>query len=74
MPFEQSVEGPEPRAPPSMATLATEEITRRKFLIRGDWRKVPDSYPKHASDQVERDEPFINELTKQLVVELRKAC
>ena len=36
--YEQSVEGPEAQAQPSMATLATEENTCRKVLIRGEWR------------------------------------
>ena len=45
---EQSVESPEARPRPSMAT-PTEEDTRPKVLIRGQWRKVPDGYPADAS-------------------------
>ena len=71
---EQSVEGPEAKAQPSMATPATEEDTCPKVLIRGEWHKVPDSYPKDASGQLERDQQFINGLAKQLEVELRVAC
>ena len=41
---EQSVESPEARPQPSMAT-PIEEDTRPKVLIRGEWRKVPDGYP-----------------------------
>ena len=40
----QSVERPEARAQPSMAT-PTEEDTRLKVLFRGEWLKVPDGYP-----------------------------
>ena len=57
-----------------MANPATEEDTRPKVLICGEWRKVPDSYPKDAAGQLEHDQQFINELTKQLVVELHMAC
>ena len=57
-----------------MATPAIEEDTCLKVLIRGEWRKVPDSYPKDASGQLECDQQFINELPKQPVVELRAAC
>ena len=42
--------------------------------IRGEWRKVRDSYPKGACGQLERNQQFINEPAKQLVVELRVAC
>ena len=56
-----------------MAT-PTEEDTRPKVLIRGEWRKVPDGCPTDASGQLERDQLFINDLAKQLVVELRAAC
>ena len=70
---EQSVESPEARPQPSIAT-PTEELTRPKVLIRGEWRKVPDGYPADASCQLERDELFINDLSKQLVAELRAAC
>ena len=35
---------------------------------------MPDSYPKYASGQLEHDQCFIHELTKQLVVDLREAC
>ena len=55
-----------------MAT-PTEEDTRPKVLIRGEWRKVPDGYPAESSGQLERDQLFINDLSKQLV-ELRAAC
>ena len=44
----QSVERPEARTQPSMAT-PTEEDTRPKVLIHGEWRKVPDGYPRDAS-------------------------
>ena len=57
-----------------MATSATKEDTRPKVLIRGEWRKVPDSCPENASGQLERGQEFIEEPTKQLVVELRVAC
>ena len=40
---EQSVEGPEAKAQPSMANRATKEDTYPKVLICGEWRKVPDS-------------------------------
>ena len=52
----------------------TKEDTRPKVLIRGEWRKVPDGYPGDASGQLKRDQLFINDLAKQLVVELRAAC
>ena len=42
---EQSVEGPEAKAQPSMPTPAIQEDTRPKVLIRGEWHKVPDGYP-----------------------------
>ena len=71
---EQSVESPEARAQPSMATPTEEEDTRPKVLIRGEWRKVPDGYPADASGHLERDQLFIDDLSKQLVVELRAAC
>ena len=45
---EQSVESPEARPQPSMAT-PIEEDTRPKVLIHGEWRKVPDGYPADAS-------------------------
>ena len=70
---EQSTESPEARPQPSMAT-PTKEDTRPKVLIRGEWCKVPDGYPADASDQLERDQLFINDLSKQLVAELRAAC
>ena len=74
---EQSVESPEARPQPSMAP-PTEEDTRPKVLIRGEWRKVPDGYPVDASGQLERDQLFtqlfMNDLSKQLVAELRAAC
>ena len=53
-PAEQSVEGLEAKAQPFMATHATEEDTGPKVLIRGELRKVPDSYPKDASSQLSR--------------------
>ena len=56
-----------------MAT-PTEEDTRPKVLIRGEWRKVPDGYPRDASGQLERDQLFINDLAEQLVAELRATC
>ena len=56
-----------------MAT-PTEEDTHSKVLIYGEWRKVPDGYPRDASSQLERDQLFINDLAKQLVAELRAAC
>ena len=64
----------EAKAQPSVAPLATEEDTRPKVLTPGRWRKVPDSYSKDASGQLEHDQQLINELFKQLVVELRLAC
>ena len=70
---EQSGESPEARPQPSMAT-PTEEDTRPKVPIRGEWCKVPDGYPADASGQVERDQLLINDLSKQLVAELRAAC
>ena len=70
---EQSVESPEARPQPSMAT-PTEEDTRPKVLIRGEWRKVPDGYPTDASGELERDQLFINDPSKQLVAELLAAC
>ena len=71
---EQSVESPEARPQPSMATPTEEEDTRPKVLICGEWRKVPDGYPADASGQLERDQLFIDDLSKQLVAELRAAC
>ena len=65
---QQSVESPEARPPPSMAT-PTEQDTRPKVLIRGEWCKVPDGCPADASGHVERDQLFINDLSKQLVAE-----
>ena len=56
-----------------MAT-PTEEDTRPKVLIRGEWRKVLDGYPAYASGQLEHDQIFINDLSKQPVAELRAAC
>ena len=70
---EQSVESPEARSQPSMAT-PTEEDARPKVLIRGEWRKVPDGYAADACGQLERDQLFINDLSKQLVAELCTAC
>ena len=71
---EQSPESPEARPQPSMAPPAEEEDTRPKVLIRGEWRKVPDGYPADASGQLERDQLFIDDLSKQLVEELHAAC
>ena len=71
---EQSVESPEATPQPSMATPTEEEDTRPKVLIRGEWRKVPDGSPTDASGRLECDQLFINDLSKQLVVELRTAC
>ena len=59
---------------PSMATPTEEEDTRPKVLIRGEWCNVPDGYPADASGQLERDQLFIDDVSKQLVVELRAAC
>ena len=70
---EQSVESPEARPQPSMAT-PTEEDTHPKLLIRGEWHKVPGGYLADASGQLERDQLFINDLSQQLVAELRAAC
>ena len=56
-----------------MAT-PTEEDTRPKVLIRGEWRKMRDGCPRDASGQLERDQLFINDLSKHLVAELRAAC
>ena len=67
------MEGPEAKAQPSMAT-PTQEDTRPKVLIRGKWRNVPDGYPTNAFGQLERDQLFVNDLAKQLVVELHAAC
>ena len=71
---EQSMESPEAKPQPSMATAEEEEDTRSKVLIRGELRKVPDGYPVDASGQLERDQLFIDDLSKQLVAELRAAC
>ena len=68
------VEGPKAKAQPSIPNPATEEDNRPKVLIRGEWHKVPDAYPKDAFGHVERDQRFINELAKQLVAELQVAC
>ena len=57
-----------------MATPTREKDTCPKVLIRGELRKVPDSYPNGASAQWEHDQQFINELTKQTVIEQRVAC
>ena len=48
------MEGLDAKAHTSMAT-PTEEDTRPKVLIRGEWRKAPDGYPRDAFDQLERD-------------------
>ena len=70
---ELSVESPEARPQPSRAT-PTQEDTRPKVLIRGEWRKVPDGYPANACGQLERDQLFINDPSKQLVAQLCAAC
>ena len=46
---EQSVESPEGRPQPSMASPTEEEDTRPKVVMRGEMRKVPDGYPADAS-------------------------
>ena len=46
-----------------MAT-PTEEETYPKVLICGQWRKVPDGYPRDASGQLEHDRLFIKDLAK----------
>ena len=51
---EQSAEGPEAKAQPSMPTPATEEPSP-KALIHGEWRKVLAANPKDAFDQLECD-------------------
>ena len=56
------MQGLEAKVQPSMATRPTKEDTCPKVLIRGEWHKVPDSYPKDASGQLERDQKFIDEL------------
>ena len=63
------MEGPEAKAQPSMATLATEVDTRPKVLVCGEWCKVLDGYPKDASGHLERGQHFINEVAK-----LCRAC
>ena len=35
---------------------------------------MPDGYPIDASSQLEHDQLFINDLSEQLVAELRAAC
>ena len=45
-----------------------------KILIRGEWCKVPNGYPTDVFGQLEPDHLFINDLAKQLVVELPPAC
>ena len=60
------MESPEAKPQPSMATTS-EEDTRPKVLIRGEWRKV--RYPGDASGQLERDQLFVKDLAK-----LRAAC
>ena len=67
------MESLEARPQPSMA-IPTEEDTRPKVLIRGEWRKVPDGYPADASGRLEHDQLFINDPSKQQVAELRAAC
>ena len=66
---EQSMESPQAMTQPSMAT-PTQEDTHPKVFIHGEWRKVPDGYPRDASGQLERDQLFINDLAKQLLAEL----
>ena len=70
---EQSVESPEAETQPYMAT-PTKEDTRPKVLIHGEWRNVPDGYPRDASGRLERDQLFINDVAKRLVAQLRAAC
>ena len=70
---EESVKSPEAKPQPSMAT-PTEEDTRPKDLIRGEWCKVLDGYPEDASGLLERDRLFICDPAKQLVAELHAAC
>ena len=60
----QSVEDLEAKVQLSKANGAIEQDTRPKVLICGECHKVPNSYPKDASGQLERDEHFIKELTK----------
>ena len=67
------MESPEATTQPSMVT-PTEEDTFPKVLIRGEWRKVPDGYPRDPSGQLECDQLFINDPAKQHVAELRAAC
>ena len=69
---EQTVESPEAKPQPSMAS-PTEEDARPKVLICAERRKVPDGYPTDAFGQLERDQLFINDLSKQLVAELHAA-
>ena len=56
-----------------MAT-PTEEDTCPKVLICGEWRKVPDGYVADVSGQLERDQLFIDDLSKQPVAKLCAAC
>ena len=58
---EQTVESPEARTQLSMATPSQKD-THPKVLRRGEWRKVPDGYPRGASGQLERDQLFVNDL------------
>ena len=51
----------------------TEEDTRPKVLILGEWRKVPDGHPGDASRPVQCDQLFINDLATQLLAELHAA-
>ena len=43
------LEGKEATRPQPSTATPTEEDTRPKVLIRGEWRKVPDGYPADAS-------------------------
>ena len=56
-----------------MAT-PTEGDTRPKVLVCGEWRKVPGGYPADACGQLECDQLFTNDMSKQLVAELCAAC
>ena len=70
---EQSLESPEARPQPSLATPTGEEDTRPKVFICGEWRMVPDGYPADASGQLQREQLIMDDLFKQLVAHLRAA-
>ena len=63
-----------PPPPHSKARRPLPNRSSSKLLIRGDWRKVLDGYLADASTLLPRDQFFINDLSKQLVAELRAAC